>query len=213
MARFKRFGKRPEARFEGIHKRLMTPAHPVFGAIEWNESSNAWVGFVRIDPFSQYDDMASKRLSAELGAYNYNRSFRDRHAEGLFPLSVLREDGSPPTRAQEGTYLRFREECDAVCESIVQAIFVDYEAMRDCYVTGNPAHDAIAVPQVEAPEGLKELIRLDGLYILDSDAGAGLLGFAFACSWEIEHGLGVLTRGTEVVRVADNSITWTGPSN
>ena len=70
----------------------------------------------------------------------------------------------------------------------------------------------IAVPLLDSPEGLKELIRLNGLsYVLDAPGGEGLLGFAFACSWEIEHGLGVLARGTEVVEVADNSIAFNGP--
>jgi hypothetical protein len=210
MAGFKRGSKRPWARFKRLRKRSWATAHPVFGEIEWDEGLGQWRGSVRIEPFSQYDVVESKRLSELFGDHNYNRSLRDTHARGLFELSVLSTDGSPPTRSQEATYLRFRDECDAVCESVVRAIFGDYRSIRDCLLTGDSARDDIVAPRLDSPEGLKELIRLDGLYVLDGEGGDGLLGFAFACSWEIEHGLGVLARGTEVVKVADNSITWTG---
>jgi len=202
MAKFKRGRKRPGG-----------TDHPVFGQIEWDEDFEAWLGFVRIDPFSQFDVVASKRLSEQFGDYNYNESLRDTHALGLFELFVVSEGGSPPTRSQEVAYLRFREECEVVCESVVRAVFEFYRSVRDVSLMGNRARDDIAVPLLDSPEGLKELIRLNRLRVLDSEGGEGLLGFAFACSWEIEHGLGVLARGSDVVEVGDNSITWTGPSS
>jgi hypothetical protein len=53
------------------------------------------------------------------------------------------------------------------------------------------------------------VIRLQGLHVIDR-AGRDLaaIGFCFACSWDLEHGLGVLVHGEKIVRVADNSITW-----
>ena len=213
MARFKRGRKRPWARFKRLRKRPTATVHPVFGEIEWDEDFEAWLGSVRIDAFSPYDVVASKRLSEQFGDYNHNHSLRDTHALGLFELFVVSEDGSPPTRSQEVAYLRFCEECEAVCESVVRAIFEYYRPMRDVFLTGDSARDSIAIPRLDSPEGLKDLIRLNRLRVLDSEGGEGFLGFAFACSWEIEHGLGVLTRSTEVVEVGENSITWTGPSS
>ena len=84
MARFKRGRKSPWARFKGLRKRPMATVHPVFGEIEWDEDIGAWLGSVRIDPFSQFDVVASQRLSEQFGDYNHNESLRDTHASRTF---------------------------------------------------------------------------------------------------------------------------------
>jgi hypothetical protein len=38
-----------------------------------------------------------------------------------------------------------------------------------------------------------------------------MLGFAFSCQWDVEHGLGVVYHRDKVVGVGESGITWNGP--
>jgi len=67
----------------------------------------------------------------------------------------------------------------------------------------------ILTPELRTRDGLKSLISLGALTVLDvPNDDLAMLGFSFGCSWDVEHGLCVLVRGGEVIEVGDNSITW-----
>jgi hypothetical protein len=69
-------------------------------------------------------------------------------------------------------------------------------------------------PAIEEVEGLKRLIRFGTLYLLEPKTLAKVndwsqLGFAFSCTWDEEHKLGVLVDRDKVVLVGSSDVAWT----
>jgi hypothetical protein len=108
-------------------------------------------------------------------------------------------------------FLRFLTDQQLICTTIVDAIFAYYGPHRENRRTGDTIVDDITAPPVQSPDDLKRLIRLEKLRVLDvSTNDCSLIGFNFACSWDDEHGIGVLIHGASVVEVGENDITWPG---
>ncbi len=66
-----------------------------------------------------------------------------------------------------------------------------------------------ALPAVGSTHGFKSIIGLHGVNIHPLEhGGAPYVGFEFGCTWDGEHGLGVLMHGTRVVKIggADTAI-------
>ncbi len=121
-------------------------------------------------------------------------------------------EGDQPSSSQEQAFVQFLENQELICTTVVNAIFDNYRRQREMWCTGHEVSDNLMVPEVQSPDDLKRLMRLHELRILDlSKDGSSLIGFCFACSWDNEHGLGVLVHGTRVVEVGENDITWNGP--
>ena len=65
------------------------------------------------------------------------------------------------------------------------------------------------LPDISTTEGLRSLISLQSVNVHQvSHNGVPYLGFELSCTWDQEHGLGVLMHGTRVVEVggADTAV-------
>jgi hypothetical protein len=187
--------------------------HPAFGTIVWREDSGRWEGWVQVDAFTGYDDVASLEFAEEVGGNYESQAGNSFHREGLFELWVIREEKGEPSPEQAAAFLRFLEHQPPTCDAVVRAIFDDYQSCRDSFLVGKEPHDRILLPELPSQDGLRRLIRLQGLHVLEqAKDGHALLGFCFACSWDVEHGLGALVHGERVVEVGDNSLTRNGPT-
>lgn len=60
------------------------------------------------------------------------------------------------------------------------------------------------MPDVATPQELSELLELQNIYILDG----AKIGFQFSCSWDMEHGLGVMTRKGEVINIGEAEVAF-----
>lgn len=179
--------------------------HPVFGTIEWQDQFGWWGGKCRVGFFAAYDDLAS----AALGSGNDNRPPDDGHTRGEFDLHVIAPDGSEPTAEQEKAYRHFLGHPDEYCEAAVGAICNQY---RTRWSRWREISGELLAPEIRGPSDLKRLIRLEGLHVLDaSGVHPALIGLCFTCSWDVEHGVGVLLSDGKVVEVGENDITWNGP--
>ena len=186
--------------------------HPVFGPIQCF-AADGWVGTVQVGFFSEFDDVASAWLAEKFGGRDYSKTRRQGYKQGRFELIVASPGGDEPSSSQERAFLLFLENQELVCTTVVKAIFEDYRTRHEMWLTGFKATDDIVVPEVQSPDDLKRLMRLHSLRVLDvSKDGCSVIGFCFACSWDIEHGLGVLVHETRVIEVGENDITWGGPS-
>jgi hypothetical protein len=187
--------------------------HPIFDRLELG--GEGWNGSVQIPFFSKFDDIATALYTEKFGGYNYNRASNQDFKQGRFYLWVENADveASEPTPAQVQAFLRFLADQQLICTTIVDAIFGYHGPHRERWRTGDTILDDITVPPVQSPDDLKRLIRLQHLSVLDmSTDECSLSAFNFACSWDIDHGLGVLIHGANVVEVADSDITRIGPS-
>ncbi len=60
------------------------------------------------------------------------------------------------------------------------------------------------MPDICSPQELSELLELQNIYILDSVK----IGFQFSCSWDMEHGLGLMTRKGEVINIGEAEVAF-----
>jgi hypothetical protein len=196
----------------------MDREHPVFGSIEY--ASDQWEGQVRVPFFAAYDHPPLLLLG------DYERPLDDWKKEllheGLFDLVIQDEAGTGPTQAQERAVVHFQENQEAACTAVVAAIFQYYQEHYESFELQtfglSKAAKAAAIeallPALEGAEGLKRLIRFATLYVLEPETSAKVndwlqLGFAFSCTWDVEHRLGVLVHRDKVVLVGGSDVAWT----
>lgn len=65
------------------------------------------------------------------------------------------------------------------------------------------------VPSVENASQLKELLTSVGVHIGELEPQDEAIGLLFECSWEPEHGLGVLINNWEVKDVSHQDVAFT----
>ena len=201
----------------------MAKKHRVFGSIEYG--SDQWEGQVRAPFFAGYDHPST--------VFEYLPEWKHKQfKEGLYDLFIQDEAGTGPTKEQQRAFVHFQENQDAICARVVAAIFPyyqnEYENRELTTQWLSQAELDELFPAIEGLEGLKGVIRFRNLSILEGmgqwDMGGtepetwakldhwALLGFNFSCTWDIEHGLGVVYHKDRVVEVSISDITWNGPS-
>jgi hypothetical protein len=192
--------------------------HPVFGSLEY--ASDQWEGQVIVPFFAAYDHPPLLLLG------DYERPLEDwkkeLHQEGLFDLVIQDQAGTGPTPTQERAFVHFQVNQDRICAAVVAAIFQYYQEQYESFELQtfglSKAAKAAAIetllPALAGVEGLKRLIRFATLYVLEPETSAqgnnqSQLGFAFSCTWDVEHRLGVLFDRDKVVRVGSSDVAWT----
>jgi hypothetical protein len=184
--------------------------HRVFGRLE-RDNLGRWAGRVQLGFFAGYDTVAAALCAESLGVADWQKPPDNRYQQGNFELCLIRSDGGEPSSAQQGAFLDFLKNQDAICNAVVNAVF-DYYQTHWGYWRGEYGHDLL-IPELQSRDGLKRVIRLDTLYVLDDPRNDGaVVGFCFDCTWDAEHGLGVLVRGGKVIELGENAVTWNGPT-
>ena len=191
----------------------MDMEHPVFGSIDYSAASEAWKGQVIVPFFSAYDHPPLDDYERRALAWK-----QELRREGLFDLVIQDAAGTGPTPAQERAFAHFQENQDAICTAVVAAIFPYYQSEyenREVPTSGfwKKVMEA-RFPAIEGVEGLKRLIRFATLYVLEPKTLAKVndwsqVGFAFSCTWDEEHKLGVLVDRDKVVLVGSSDVAWT----
>jgi hypothetical protein len=196
--------------------------HRVFGPIERNAPGDfsQWTGRVRLDFFSAYKERAYIRAE-KLEPADRQLPPDDVDGAGEFELKLIdptRGWGHIPSRRQEEAFRDFLGRRDEVCNRVADAIYDHYRChwgdWRGPAKPGaeGPYYDEILIPELSSRDGLKDVIRLNSVSVLDYPGIAmAVLGFCFSCTWDGEHGLGVLVRDGEVIEIGENDLTWRGP--
>jgi hypothetical protein len=128
------------------------------------------------------------------GAYASKRSTNE--SDGTARLSVEPPEGvpeSPPSPGQANALRYLLEHEETIRDAIVAAIFEAYPARREDLI-GQGFVDAAEMPALERPEQLKSFIGLATVHVLRVVLDdAAYVGFELGCTWDEEHGLGVMT--------------------
>jgi Leucine-rich repeat (LRR) protein len=192
--------------------------HPVFGRIEWQAGMGWWTGRVQLDFFSVYDTFAAATCAEKLGVANWQKPPENRYQQGDFELRLISRDGREPSLWQERAFLHLLDNRDVICNLVVNVIFHLYQGNWGHWrATAEPGKeekyaDDLLIPELHSRDGLRRVIRLDALHVLDFPTNdLALIGFCFECTWDVEHGLGVLFRGGKFVEIGENYITWSAP--
>ena len=126
-----------------------------------------------------------------------------------------RSDGAVRLVAEEADPSRFRSAIEwllrneAEMRSVVLfAIHRQYADMQEQYgYEGQEKADWM--PDITQPDDLRELVELRNIHLRDGSGGLGeggawpTLGFEMECTWDPEHGCGVLTRGLNADEVGE----------
>jgi hypothetical protein len=148
-------------------------------------------------------------FQTRLGPYAHLSS--DEPSDGTAELRVSTEDGEqrPPSPAQARAFLHLTQNEPAVTRAVQEAILAEYPRLRVVYGRLQPVAGAPEImPRIASVRDLQPLIGLSIVHILEDERdGIAYVGFELGCSWDVEHGLGVMTHAGRVVEVgqADTS--------
>ena len=171
---------------------------PPFPALEWDDV--AWSGRERLSSWKAY-----RIRTAPLGR-------PARGGQGAVQVSVMAESPQArPTREQIAAYAYLKENEARLTEAIVQALFREYPRLRSsrlgCFEDEETG--ARVLPDIGEPRGLERLIGLHTVHVrLEAHEGVAYLGFELGCSWDEEHGLGVVAHRDRVVEIGDASTAF-----
>src|SRR5215204_2224285 len=133
--------------------------------------------------------------------------------------------GSEPTEEQTRAFQHLLDNERTMRDAVLQGVFKEYPIWRASYYGGQISSDGGKtyqparefpemfppenMPEISKPTDLTRLIRPHGIHILkDAKDGFAEVGFAFACKWDEEHGLGVLTHKGQVIQVGDGTASF-----
>ena len=172
----------------------------------------AWDGYF----WSGYDTLPSwAGFQAREGAYTSRTG--DAPSAGRVRVSVtsVRDDTTPPASPapeQVAAYRYLKDHEATVTGAVVGAIFRAYPEMRDQFGADDDGDLAELMPPIVAADGLRGLVGLGTVHVLDvAKDGHAYIGFELGCTWDEEHGLGVMTHQGQVLEVggADTSfLEW-----
>ncbi len=129
----------------------------------------------------------------------------DDHGDGTFYLTVNSpaNDHSCPAPEQIAAFQHLIDNAASVFGAALQSVYDEYNSIREDFANClTPDEAARLVPDVSAPTQLLPLISLGTITVhrIFSD-GLAYIGLSFGCTWDHEHGLGVLIHGSRIVSV------------
>jgi hypothetical protein len=113
----------------------------------------------------------------------------------------------PLTDAEVASVVWVLENEAAISKAVLSSIVKEYPRLKEDYDFPEDMGDLM--PDIESADELRSRIGLHTVHVhqLQKD-GIPYIGFEFGCTWDEEHGLGVLMHGTRTVEVglADTAI-------
>ena len=90
---------------------------------------------------------------------------------------------------------------DDMASAVLDSLFAEYPGLQQSYGY-EEAERRRCMPDIASPAGFRQLIGLHTVHVHPlRKNGLAYIGFEFGCTWDDEHGLGVLMHGTRVVQV------------
>jgi hypothetical protein len=140
-----------------------------------------------------------------------------RASSGRLDVTVVREMGddddedAPPAAEQVAAYKHFRQNERAIREAVLKAVFAEFTKLkrRGAFDDIDEDEGAADLARVKTAADLKRVIEPQSVGVLDhAKAGQAFIGLGFACTWDDEHGLGVLLHKSRVVKVGDAEVAF-----
>ena len=166
--------------------------YPPFPALDWK--GHYWLGKIVLQSW--------KGFQARQGPYGSRSSKKS--SSGSVSLIVPPPDGKekgPPTPEQAEAYQYLLAHEQAISTAVRSSIYEVYPDWREEYGL-DEEEAAELMPDIEGPDQLKTLIGLANVHILPvAKDGVGYVGFELGCTWDDEHGLGVMMHKDRVVKL------------
>lgn len=94
---------------------------------------------------------------------------------------------------------------------ILNALLEEYPKLQDLYDYDTQEKEEY-MPDVRHIEDFKNLIGIANIHLINVEKnGVGYVGFEFGCTWDNEHGLGIMTHKNRIIKIGGGDsafLTW-----
>jgi len=172
-------------------------------------SLESWKGFAPLEEIWEFFESASE---VETGG------------KSRISVKPVEPSATEPTDEQCMAFQHLLDNETTIQHAVLQAVFEAYPKWRESYygpvssdggksfrpITEFPdLYHPEKMPEISEPNELVRLVRPHTVHVLAKAIdGQTRIGFEFACKWDEEHGLGVLTHKGKVVDVGDGTAAF-----
>ena len=112
-------------------------------------------------------------------------------------------DESPLTEQERASVQWLLDHEAEVASAVLEGLLAEYPRLQQLYGYEEAEREEF-MPDVSSAENFRQLIGLHEVHVHQVlKDGLPYIGFEFGCTWDGEHGLGVLMHGSRVVEVGD----------
>jgi len=168
------------------------PPYPPLTLAAWNDGGGELNGNGVFPHWAALQSTAPPNLCDDTG-------------DGSFYVTVNTPAGAHdrPALEQIAALQHLIDNGPAVFSAILKSIFDEYEWMREDFAECLTSDDAARLaPELSAPSGLLPLLSFGTMTVhrvFNDDLA--YIGLSLGCTWDEEHGLGVLIHGSRIVSV------------
>lgn len=177
--------------------------HPPFPRMTWTDS-NWWEGTAHLPAWAGFQ---SRR-----GAYGSADGKKESDGNALVCLAPADRTTRIPSAAQAEAFKFLSSHGDEVVSCVLTALKSHYEKLRPRWQAFYPAAELERImPEIHQLEDFKNLMGLSQVHVHRwAREDMAYIGLEFGCTWDEEHGFGVMLHGSRVVEIgaADVSFAW-----
>ena len=147
-------------------------------------------------------------FQARLGAYGAQSSAEPSDGSVRIVFAPEGRGNEPLTDVEVSSVAWVLENEASVSKALLSALLAEYPSLQERYGYSEEEETQL-MPEVTDIDGFRSLIGLHSVNVHPLQKnGIPYVGFELGCTWDHEHGLGVLMHGTRVVEVggADTAI-------
>jgi hypothetical protein len=141
----------------------------------------------------------------------YGSISSDSPSDGWVTTAFVREgrDESPLTEQERASVQWLLDHEAEVASAVLEGLLAEYPRLQEVYGYEGAEREEY-MPDVSSPEDFRQLIGLHEVHVRQLlKEGLPYIGYEFGCTWDGEHGLGVLMNGSRVVEVGDADTAFT----
>ena len=162
--------------------------------IEFRHDGHMWTSEIDLPFWSGY-----RNKVAGVGPDNGKSGLGTGRVEIIFAPEG--RDDTPLTDNELALVQEFLDRERQISLAVRSAVFANYKTWQFEYGYDGEEKE-LYMPDIQRPDDLRDLIGLKCVYIHQiSNGHTPYAGYEFDCSWDDEHGLGVLTNGTRIVEL------------
>ena len=173
---------------------------PAFPAFVWND--HFWVTSAKLPAWTGYQ---TRRGS-------YGAVSEESRSDGTVQILFAPEgrDGAPLSSREIGLVKWLIDNEAVVHEAMLERLFAEYPAIREQTLEYFEKEEAKKVlPKVRSPDQLKNIVGISSINVHQiSKENKPFIGVELGCTWDVEHGVGVLLHGATALEIggADTAI-------
>jgi hypothetical protein len=164
------------------------------------ESGRLWAAIVKL--------LSWRGFQSRKGAYGARDSAVPSDGRVRIVFAPEGRGSEPLTEAELSTVRWVIEHEASLANALLSSLLKEYPSLQEQYSYSGKMK-AELMPDVHSVDDLRALIGLSSVNVhqVQKD-GVPYVGFEFGCTWDEEHGLGVLMHGTRTVQIdgADTAI-------